>query len=428
MRPGIFLDNIRRRTTQVARNSNNGIRPINQGSPNMKVTRIQSAAAITLLLFSASLSAQIAFDPATDYAVGTSPAGVALADFNGDQRPDMAVTGDAPDRVSILLNTGNGTFGAASDLFLAGGSSPHALVAVDVDGDNDNDLVVTRKNVNDIQILVNSGGAFTLGATTAVGGLLPRAIFAADLDGNGLKDVVTSNRDSNDVSVLLNIAGSFAAAVTYTVGIEPRGLTLADFNGDRLHDIAVASNDDRRVDVLFNTGGGVFGAPSSLSVGPDVRPDGVTAGDLDGDGDMDIAAASSGAVLNVAAVFLNTGAGAFAGAIGYPVGGTNPGGIVAADFDVDGALDLATANQDSANLSALPGLGAGVFGTAVIAGVGTTPEAVASHDLDGNGSLDLVTVNRDSNNVSVLLNQTSAAIFGNGFESGDTLAWSGVSP
>jgi hypothetical protein len=182
----------------------------------MKITYINTTATIALLLMTSGLGAQIAFAPATDYPVGTSPAGVALADFNGDGRPDMAVTGDAPDRVSILLNTGTGTFGPASDLALAGGSSPHALVAIDVDNDNDLDLVVTLKNVNDIQILVNTGGTFSLGATTAVGGLLPRAIVAADLDGNGFKDVVTSNRDSNNVSVLLNLN----TAVVFRDGFE----------------------------------------------------------------------------------------------------------------------------------------------------------------------------------------------------------------
>ncbi len=394
----------------------------------MKITIINTTATIALLLMTSGVGAQIALAPATDYPVGTSPAGVALADFNGDGRPDMAVTGDAPDRVSILLNIGTGNFGPASDLALAGGSSPHAVVAIDVDNDNDLDLVVTRKNADDIQILVNTGGTFSLGATTAVGGLLPRAIVAADLDGNGFRDVVTSNRNSNDVSVFLNTSGTFAPAVTYTVGGEPRGLSLGDFNGDQLRDIAVACNDDRRVDVLLNIGGGAFGTLSSLSVGPNVRPDGVTTGDFDRDGDTDIAAASSGVGFDIVDVFLNTGAGAFAGAVEYPVGGTNPGGIIAADLDVDGILELATANQDSADISALPGLGAGVFGGAVIAGVGITPEAIASHDLDGNGSLDLVSVNRDSNTVSVLLNLNTAVIFGDDFESGTTAAWSVATP
>jgi len=394
----------------------------------MRVTNIKTTATIVFLLAASGAGAQIALAPATDYPVGTSPAGVALADFDGDRRPDMAVTGDAPDRVSILLNTGTGIFGPAIDIALAGGSSPHAVVAIDVDNDNDLDLVVTRKNVDDIQILVNTGGAFSLGATTTVVGLLPRSIVAADLDGNGFRDVVTSNRNSNDVSVLLNHSGTFAPAVTYTVGGEPRGLSLGDFNGDQLLDIAVACNDDRRVDVLLNIGGGAFGTPSSLPVGPNVRPDGVTTGDFDRDGDTDIAAASSGVGFDIADVFLNSGAGDFAGAIEYPVGGTNPGGIIAADLDVDGILELATANQDSADISVLPGLGAGVFGGAVIAGVGTTPEAIASHDLDGNGSLDLVVVNRDSNTVSVLLNLNTAVIFGDDFESGTTSAWSVATP
>jgi hypothetical protein len=389
----------------------------------MKTTTINTAATIAFIFVTAGANAQIAFAPATDYPVATNPAGVALADFNGDGRPDMAVTADAPDRVSILFNTGTGTFGPAIDIALAGGSSPHAVVAIDVDNDDDLDLVVTRKNIGDIQILVNTGGTFTLGATTSVAGLEPRSIVAGDLDGNGFIDVVTSNRDSNNVSVLLNTSGTFAAAVTYTVGGDPRGLSLGDFNGDHLHDIAVASNDDRRVDVLPNIGGGAFGTLSSLSVGPGVRPDGVTTGDFDRDGEIDVAAASSGAGFDIVDVFLNTGAGVFAGAVEYPVGGSNPGGIVAADLDVDGVLDLATANQDSANLSTLRGLGAGTYGAAVISGVGTTPEAIASHYLDGNGSLDLVTVNSDSNTVSVLLNLNTAVIFTDGFESGDLSAW-----
>lgn len=394
----------------------------------MKSTFLTIVSIFASVLFASSLAAQISLDPAVHYAVGSEPAGIALGDFNADGRVDMAVTGGTPDRVSILLNTGAGAFGTATDVVLAAGSSPHAVVAVDVDNDSDLDLVVTRKNVNDIQILVNGGGSFSLGATTAVGGLLPRAIAAEDLDGNGFADVVTSNRDSNDISVLLNTSGTYAAAVTYAVAAEPRGLTLGDFNGDLLHDIAVAGNDDRMVDVLINTGSGAFGPPSGLSVGPDVRPDGVASGDLDGDGDMDIVAASSDVLLDVVSVFLNTGSGSFDPVVEYPVGGTNPGGIVVADLDVDGRPDVATANQDSADLSALPGLGGGAFGTSVDSPVGLTPEVVVTHDLDRNGSLDLVTVNRDSNTVSVLLNQVSAVIFGDDFEFGDTLAWSSTVP
>jgi hypothetical protein len=378
------------------------------------------------LLWTVPAAAQIDFGPATSYAVGVSPAGVALGDFNGDALRDLAVTSDAPDKAEILFNGGGGAFSAPVVVPLAGGSGPDGIVAADVDDDGDVDLVVVRKNVDDIQILVNTGSAFSPGATAAVGGLEPRAIVAGDLDGNGLPDVVTSNRSSNDVSVLLNAGGAFAAAVAYPVGAGPKGIALADLDGDSLLDIVVASPDTRAVDVLLNLGAGVFGSASSLSVGPELRPDGVCAADLDGDGDADIAASTSGNGLNLATVFPNEGGATFAVPVSFPTGGVNPAGIVAVDLDLDGDRDLATSNQDSADVSMLTNVGAGVFGAAMLVTVGTTPEVISAGDLDGNGSVDLVTVNRDSNNISVMLNL--AGLFADGFESGDTAVWSQTVP
>jgi hypothetical protein len=382
--------------------------------------------ALSLALAAVEAGAQINFGAATNYLAGTAPAGVALGDFNGDASLDLAVTSDAPDKVRILVNSGDGAFTAPVDVLLSGGSAPEAVVAADVDGDGDLDLVVTRKNVADVQILTNNGGTLVPGATTGVSGLEPRYMAVGDLDGNGLPDVVTSNRDSDDVSVLLNTGGAFAPAVTYVAGARPKGLALADLDGDDLLDIVVASPDTRAVDFLLNLGGGVFGSGSSLSVGPDLRPDSVVAADLDGDGDADIAASTSGNNLNFASVFLNLGSATFAGIANYPTSGINPAGIVAADFDMDGDRDLATSNQDSANVSLLENLGAAVYGAATLSGVGTTPEVLSAGDLDGNGSIDLVSVNRDSNDLSVLLNLSG--LFADGFESGDLSRWTQVVP
>lgn len=372
--------------------------------------------------------AQIRIDPAVDYTVALSPAGVALGDFNGDRRADMAVTADTPDRVVIFTNTGSGAFGAPVNVPLAGGSGPDALVAGDVDNDDDLDLVVIRSNENDVQILVNAGGVFTLGAITSVAGTRPRHLAVADLDGNGFLDVVTSNRDSNDLSVMLNSGGALGAAMTYPVGADPRGLALADFDGDLLLDIAVASQDTRAVDLLLNlpASPGVFADGPSLSVGPQLRPDGVAAADLDGDGDFDIATATSGTNLNFATVFLNLGSAAFAAAASYPTGGVDPSGIAAADLDFDGDRDLAVSNQGSANVSLLANVGTGVFGAPSLLAAGTTPEILAAEDLDSNGATDLVTVNRDANSVSVFLNRS--VLFANGFESGDASSWSSAVP
>lgn len=398
---------------------------------NLKLTR-NLMIAVTVLSAGAA-NAQTPFNPAVSYAIGPSPGGVALADFNGDGLRDMAVTSDAAndalDKVSILLNIGGGAFGPPTDVFMgdiSGGTGPHGLAAFDVDNDLDLDLVVSLKKIDSIQVLINTAGAFSLGARVDTAGILPRDVVTGDLDGNGFADVVTSNRDSNNVSVLLNGSGVFAAAVTYDVAIGPRGLTLDDFNGDQVLDIAVAGGSDREVSMLLNSGSGTFAAAVGLSVGGDLRPDSVTAWDFDRNGSVDIAASTSGGIGDFVSIFLNAGSASFPGRSDYPAGGVNPSGITAADFDIDGLTDLAVANQDSATASFLPNLGGAAFGTPATSAVGTSPQAVANADLDGNGSQDLAVVNTDSGTVSVLLNQGTGLVFANGFESGTTDGWSAV--
>lgn len=390
--------------------------------------RLSLILVVLIFLATSTVFGQIDFDPAVSYVVGQQPSGLTVGDFDGNGSPDIAVTSDVPDKVSILLNDGLGGFGLPTAVALGGGSAPHGVAAGDFDGDKDLDLAVVLKNVDSVQLLINTAGSFAVGAVTAVNGLLPRDAVTGDLDQNGLPDVVTSNRDSDNISVLLNSAGVLAGGVTYAAGLEPRGVALGHFNNDSFLDLAVAANDSRQVSVLLNDGDGTFGAPIALSLGTDLRPEGVVAADLDGDGEMDIAASSSGDTLNVATVFIRTGAGAFGAPSSYAVAGLNPDGIVAGDFDVDGLIDLATADQDSAAVSVLRNLGGAAFDTAVALAVGTTPGPLSAVDLDGSAARDLVSANRDSSDISVLMNRKTGVIFEDGFESGDVTRWSGSVP
>jgi hypothetical protein len=89
---------------------------------------------------------------------------------------------------------------------------------------------------------------------------------------------------------------------------------------------------------------------------------------------------------------------------------------------------MATADQDSAQVSVLRNLGSAVFAAPVALAVGTTPGPLRAADLNGNGAGDLVSANGTSGDVSVLLNRTSALTFKDGFESGDISAWSSSLP
>ena len=89
--------------------------------------------------------------------------------------------------------------------------------------------------------------------------------------------------------------------------------------------------------------------------------------------------------------------------IDYPAG-ERPSSVAIGDLDGDGDLDLAVANWYSDNVSVLLGNGDGTFQSAVNYGAGEYPSSVAIGDLDGDGDLDLAVANTISNNVSVLIN------------------------
>lgn len=371
-----------------------------------RVTSLGFAMSLAVLLGLVSPAVgQINFDNAVNFAAGTRPDGAAFADFDGDGDRDLAVSSEVPDKVTFFMNDGTGQFAAGLTLLTGAGTAPGALSGADLDGDGDMDLAVVLKNSNSVRIYHNNGNgsAFTAGALVAVG-LEPVRMIAHNLRATraSVADLVVTNRTGNSVSVLLNNGAGGFSSTSYPVGADPRGAAANDFNGDGAADLAVTNHDDRSISILLNNGTGTFSAGATLSVGTQVRPEGITSADLDNDGDFDIAAATGDP--GFATVFLNSG-GVFAGPFHYSVGGAaNPDSIVAADLDCDGDVDLATSNQDLNNVSLLPNAGNGTFGAAVIKAVGTRPGTIIAADINGNLSPDLAVVNRDSNDVSILRN------------------------
>lgn len=372
---------------------------------------------------------------AVGYAVGSNPSGVVAADFNGDRRLDLAVTSESPDKVGVLRNAGDGKFAAPVNVALAGGSGPHSLAAADFDDDGDVDLVVSRQNEDDVQLLMNTSGVLSPGAITGVDGTDPRQVVAGDLDGNGFVDVVTVNRGSDSISVLLNSGGVLAEAVTYAVGAEPRSLALGYLDNNASLDLAVASHDLRQVELYLNDGAGAFVAGSSLFVGAELRPEGVAIGDLDADGDEDIACSTTATAGGFVSVFLNSGSATFGAPVHHDSDATDPSAIVIADFDLAFGNDIAVLNGGVQNpitgdiewlIAILSNTGAADFGSPELIQVGTSPEALVAADLFTNGAFHLVSADQDDGTVSVVKNNN--VILASGFEWGDTFPWSRTVP
>ncbi len=352
------------------------------------------------------LAAQVSFGAATSYTVGNQPDEIALGDVDGDGDLDFVVAVSSPNNgVAVWRNSGTGSFVPGANVSVA--SQSRSVALADVDRDGDLDLLVAAGSPAALFVLRNNGaGSFGSAASFAIGPN-SRGISVADLDRDFDLDVAVASRDGDSVTVLRNTGTGAFVPQSLPVGDEPRNVIAADFDRDGLPDLATSNHDSRDVTVRRNLGNGAFAAPVNYPVNSSVRPEWVTAADVDGDGDVDLIAAI-GENPGQVAVFANNGNGTFAGA-SYFSTGADPNSVIAMDFDGDRDVDLATANETSNNATVLVNGGAGTFASGQSLPTGSNPEALAGGDLDGDLDLDLVVSNRDTDTVSVLLNQGSAA-------------------
>ena len=348
------------------------------------------------------------FQPHVDYPVGT-PAGLAVADFNGDGKLDLAVANGSS--VAILLGNGDGTFQAAVDYVTPGTTS--SVAVGDFNGDGKPDLVVTNSDDNSVSVFLNSGsGTFPTRQDLATGSY-PTSVTVGDFNGDGKLDLATAecgnstNCDGGSVSILLgNGNGTFQAHVDYMVEGVPMALAAADLNGDGFLDLAVVNSNSQSgsasgsVSVLFGAGNGTFQTQQVYPAGTD--PLSIAVGDFNGDGKLDFTVTTQGDL----EVYLNQGNGTFSQpTVLYGTGGF-ASAVATGDFNGDQKLDLAIP-CDNANISGvciLLGQGNGSFSpTSLSYPTGAGPDAVAISDLNGDSKNDIAVANFNDNNVGVFL-------------------------
>jgi len=336
-------------------------------------------------------------DAPPTYAAGDWPECVAVGDFNGDGRQDLAVNNDSDDTVSVLLGYGDGTFTQQATTTV--GDEPEDVAVGDFNGDGRDDLAVANSDDNNVSILLGRGnGTFADPITYGVDNS-PYSLIVGDFDGDACPDLAVANLTTSNVSILLGDGdGTFADHVTYTVADGPRYVEAGDFNGDGRDDLAVANSGSATMSILLGHGDGTFADHVTYDVG--TSPEGVAVGDFDGDGRQDLAVTNIDS--NNVSVLLGHGDGTFADQTTYAVG-TGPQGIVVGDFDGDGRDDLAASNRDSNDVSILAGHGDGTFAEQVTYTVGSYPWALALGDFNADGHDDLAVGNAKSDNVSVLL-------------------------
>jgi gliding motility-associated-like protein len=343
------------------------------------------------------------FTGGADVPVGNQPYIVVTADVDNDGDLDLITPNFNSSTVSVRLNNGAGVFSGGADFSV--GSQPRGVVMADLDGDGDLDLATSNYNANTVSVRLNNGSGIFSGSTElpvgVIGGSRPQSIVANDVDGDGDLDLLSSNEGGANISVRLNNGNAtFSSLADVPVTSFPFAITAGDVDGDGDSDLVAGNYTGSTVSIRFNNGGGTLLGSTNVNVAS--SPRGVTLADVDADGDLDMLAANAGS--NNVSVRLNNGAGLFSGTQNVSVG-SFPGSVTTGDVDGDSDLDMLTTNISSNTVSLRLNNGSGIFSGGSDIPVGQEPYRVAVADLDGDGDLDLLAANFRSNTVSVRFNQ-----------------------
>jgi len=185
--------------------------------------------------------------------IGHRPTAVAVGDFNQDGKLDIAVANAEDNNVVILLGKGDGTFSPASNSPVGVGNRPVAIAIADFNGDGRPDLAVANLNDSTVSIFIGDGsGAFQLVKKLSTG-RYPCSMATGDFDSDGKIDIAVVNQLSEMVSVFLGDGtGSFGLARNFSVEGHPQSIVAADFNKDGQFDLAVGNVSTKSVSVLLN--------------------------------------------------------------------------------------------------------------------------------------------------------------------------------
>jgi hypothetical protein len=339
---------------------------IRESSASRKLSRLALLLSFVFVLRTGISSAQVSFkgDFLGGQASGTFDTwGLATGDFNGDGKLDIASVSLNENTLNVFLGNGDGTFtGGFTYTFTGEPNSPISVIAADVNGDGNLDLIVVCYNTLNVTgggtvsvFFGNGDGTFQHNADYILKNH-PTAVVAADFNGDGALDLAATVNDAGTVAILLNNgSGTFQAPVSYGASNGPMSIAVGDFNSDGNPDLVVTNycvlpatstfcgngaSYYGTVSVLLGKGDGTFGAAVSYPAG--VAPFAITAAALSSGGNLDLLVTdnSQGSLL----VLLGKGDGTFQSPVSYPADSASGDGAypTVADFNGDGKLDVVT--------------------------------------------------------------------------------------
>jgi len=253
----------------------------------------------TYLLFLGCESKQVHIGLAVfdTYCLETSDgqSSMTMADVNSDGHMDLVVANESHNEVVVFLGDGSGALNKASRT--EAGENPTSVDAGDINGDGYVDLVIANHETAYITLLLGDGkGNFQPASNSPYGIPVdphPHFIRIADMDQDGSLDLVVDHRGSGGLLILKGLGdGGFASPpqLVHGGGDPYRGFAVEDLNGDQRPDFVTPN--PREVGITLSSGatGLTFAPTFTLS---SHSPFAVGVSDMNGDGEVDIIAASA---------------------------------------------------------------------------------------------------------------------------------------
>ncbi|MGA2136269.1 MAG: VCBS repeat-containing protein [Bryobacteraceae bacterium] len=201
------------------------------------------------------------FGDPTNFATGSEPEFIAAGDLNGDGKLDLAIAnaGDEADSVTVLFGKGDGTFEPAVTL-ATGGIESAGIAIADFNGDSKPDIVVANFGSATVSVFLGNGaGTFQAAITSPVGlsefASGPWSLAAGDFNGDGKTDVAVIAFELQDVALLPGLGnGHFGPAQLFGADALPFAIASAPLRAGKPNDLVVVGEERNLVSILTNTG------------------------------------------------------------------------------------------------------------------------------------------------------------------------------
>jgi VCBS repeat-containing protein len=330
-------------------------------------------------------------DPSTISAAANGANSVFAADMDGDGDLDVLSASRFDDRIVWYENNGDAGAPAFTERTIStNANAAIKVIAEDVDGDGDMDVISASVYDARIAWYENDGSQMFTARTISTGGIPAQGVFAADVDGDGDMDVLSASAYDGRIAWYENDGSETFTARTISTAV-PGAVDVfaADVDGDGDMDALSASVYDSRIAWYENNGSQTFTA-RTISTAAQGAQD-VFAADVDGDGDMDVLSASYSD--DTVAWYENNGSQTFTE---RNISAVADGAVsvFAADIDGDGDVDALSASYSDSSIAWHENDGAQSFTERTVGTAGVGALSVFAADVDGDGDLDALSASR----------------------------------